>query len=390
MFYNWCTLHNTYTLYCRGRSAPQKAAPFRKWYANLAELKSLLHSSIRFAIFTATATRSTKSAVYDMLNLNAFNTYAIEKPPVRGNISYWFGYLNKEIPLESVFGSLIEELKTNGEKTDRCIIFCQARKQCAILYRLFTALLGKRIYAKEHATSDQCLVQMFHAGSPDSVKNHVVKEMTHEKSVLRVLICTIAFGMGIDCKDVCRSIHFGPPNTVESLVQETGRLGRDGLQCFCYILFNGMLSAHCDTQIKEVLETKTCRRNMVAKFFPSASNVQKPEGCMCCDLCSKICDCLQHTEVRILPFKVNHMSVQPPTRHVSEAERSLLYEKLLAYRSTLLPNSTKEFLPVGTTVILHEFDYHHINQVMSKCEHLFTIEDVIGVFGEIRMLKMCI
>ena len=55
---------------------------------------------------------------------------------------------------------------------------------------------------------------MFHAGSPDSVKNHVVKEMTHEKSVLRVLICTIAFEMGIDCKDVRRSIHFGPPNTV--------------------------------------------------------------------------------------------------------------------------------------------------------------------------------
>ena len=192
MFYNWCTLHNTYTLCCRGRSASQKAAPFRKWYANLAELKSLLDSSTRFSIFTATATRSTKSAVYDMLNLNAFNIYAIEKPPVKGNISYRFGYLNKETPLESVFGSLIEELKTNGEKTDRCIIFCQTREQCAILYPFFTALIGKRIHAKEHATSDQCLVQMFQAGSQDSVKNHVVKEMAHEKSVPRVLICTIA------------------------------------------------------------------------------------------------------------------------------------------------------------------------------------------------------
>lgn len=313
--------------------------------------------------------------MYEMLNLNVFSTYAIEKPPVRGNISYQFAYLNKETPLDSVFGYLIEELKLKGEKTDRCIIFCQTRKQCATVYRLFSAILGKGTFATDHAA----LVQMFHAGSPDSVKNHVVKEMTNERSNLRVLICTIAFGMGIDCKNVHRSIHFGPSNTVESLVQETGRLGRDGLQCFCYILFNGMLSAHCDTQIKELLGAETCRRNLVEKLFPSGSSVEKPKGCLCCDLCSKNCDCSQHNKISMLPFQVtsdHQMSVQR-TRPVSEIEKSLLYGKLLAYRNTLLPSSTNEFIPIGSTAILHDFDHYHINQMMKKCDQLFNMQDIV-------------
>lgn len=37
-----------------------------------------------------------------MLNLNAFSTFAIEKPPLRGNISYQFAHLSKDKPLETV------------------------------------------------------------------------------------------------------------------------------------------------------------------------------------------------------------------------------------------------------------------------------------------------
>ena len=60
-----------------------KTMPFRQWYANIVELKSLLHDSTCFAIFTATATKATKNAIYQMLNLNALSTFAMEKPPLR-------------------------------------------------------------------------------------------------------------------------------------------------------------------------------------------------------------------------------------------------------------------------------------------------------------------
>ena len=45
-------------------------------------------------------------------------------------------------------------------------------------------------------------------------------------SCLRVLICTNAFGMGIDCKAVHNVVHWGPPEEIEAYVQEVGRGGR--------------------------------------------------------------------------------------------------------------------------------------------------------------------
>ena len=44
-----------------------------------------------------------------------------------------------------------------------------------------------------------------------------------------MVICTIAFGMGIDCVYVRQVIHWGPSSDIESYVQECGRAGRNGL-----------------------------------------------------------------------------------------------------------------------------------------------------------------
>ena len=102
--------------------------------------------------------------------------------------------MHKEQPLETVFAFLVHELKAKGIDADKCIIFCQTRKQCSLIYRMFQVALGSINFLKDSSDYENCLVQMFHAGSPDSVKTHVVKEMTKFNSHLRLLICTIAFG----------------------------------------------------------------------------------------------------------------------------------------------------------------------------------------------------
>lgn len=43
----------------------------------------------------------------------------------------------------------------------------------------------------------------------ESLKSLVMNEMSKKNSYLRVLMCTIAFGLGIDYKNVYRSVHFG-------------------------------------------------------------------------------------------------------------------------------------------------------------------------------------
>ena len=101
-------------------------------------------------------------------------------------------------------------MEENHLEAKRTIIYCQTRKQCALRYRVFEESLGSNFYKGPNPNPKQRLVEMYHSGTPNSVKKHISKSMSKSDGNIRVLISTIAFGMGIDCKDVKCIIHFGP------------------------------------------------------------------------------------------------------------------------------------------------------------------------------------
>ena len=76
----------------------------------------------------------------------------------------------------------------------------------------------------------------YHAGlGPDS---RTYRQAKWKKDGIRVMVCTNAFGMGIDKPDVRFVIHFDLPDSPEAYFQEAGRGGRDGKRSFAVLLWN--------------------------------------------------------------------------------------------------------------------------------------------------------
>ena len=118
----------------------------------------------------------------------------------------------------------------------------------------------------------------------------------------RVLVGTIAFGLGINKAAVRAVIHLSLPKSIEQYYQEAGRAGRDGLPADCLLLWqkrDAGLLAHFIQQIgdpeekdrawqryhtiRAFVESATCRHRQICQHFGEAA---KWEKCESCDACS--------------------------------------------------------------------------------------------------------
>ena len=95
------------------------------------------------------------------------------------------------------------------------------------MFNIFKTKLGDKLFCDSTSNPRMRLCDMMHSTSPDSVKNHILEQFSDGDGHLGVLFATIAYGMGVNCKNVRRVIHFGPSKSIESYMQESGRCGRD-------------------------------------------------------------------------------------------------------------------------------------------------------------------
>ncbi len=99
------------------------------------------------------------------------------------------------------------------------VVYVRSREGCEQL----AALLRQRGVAAEY----------YHAqvGDRAGVQDRFMRGAT------RVLVATVAFGMGVDKPDIRMIIHYNLPQSVEAYYQEAGRAGRDGLDSRCVLLY---------------------------------------------------------------------------------------------------------------------------------------------------------
>ena len=171
------------------------------------------------------------------------------------------------LSLKHAFSPILDRLSSERSKYPQTIIYCRRYKDCADLYFYFKHRLGP-CFTQPVGAPDLPrfrLVDMYMSCTEEEVKEEIVQAFIKENSTLRIVIATVAFGMGIDCPKVREVVHFGPPDDLESYVQETGRAGRDGLPSLALLLIKpGTSKRHTEKSMIDYTSNSTsCRRDVL-------------------------------------------------------------------------------------------------------------------------------
>ncbi len=248
---------------------------FRPEYMQLRKLK-VHFPDVPLIALTATADKLVQKDITERLGLQTAPLYVSSFN--RPNIFYTVE------PKRNSYGQLLDYL--DKHKDESGIIYCLSRNSVEKL--------------AEDLRSEGFDALPYHAGL-DKEKRDKHQEL-FLKDEVKIIVATIAFGMGIDKSNVRFVVHLDLPKNIESYYQETGRAGRDGLQSEALLFFSwgdvnklkGFAAVDGNEAQSRIMlkklntmgefgDLKTCRRRFLLKYFDE----QLTEDCGTCDNCNK-------------------------------------------------------------------------------------------------------
>ncbi|MCL7487145.1 MAG: DNA helicase RecQ [Desulfobulbaceae bacterium] len=246
---------------------------FRPEYAKLDRLRRVF-PDIPIIALTATAEPHTRRDILERLQLIRSRCYisSFDRPNIRYTV------FEKQKP----FGQLTAFLQ--DRQNEAGIVYCLSRKRVE-------KVASQLIDAGYRAAS-------YHAGLPAGQRKKVQEDFLRDD--VRIIVATVAFGMGIDKSNIRFVVHFDIPKNIESYYQETGRAGRDGMAAEALLLFGygdialarGLIEKTWNQEQKRIelhklnamvgfAETLSCRRRVLLGYF--GENLAK--DCGNCDIC---------------------------------------------------------------------------------------------------------
>ncbi|HZH34291.1 MAG TPA: DNA helicase RecQ [Pyrinomonadaceae bacterium] len=246
---------------------------FRPEYMQLAKLKNHF-PGVPLIALTATADKLVRKDIIERLNVR--NAEQFVSSFNRPNIFY------RVEQKRNSFARLVEYLETRREESG--IVYCLSRNSA-------DSLAGD---LREKGFS----ALAYHAGLEKETRDK--HQELFLKDETKIIVATIAFGMGIDKSNVRFVVHLDLPKNIESYYQETGRAGRDGLQSEALLFFSwgdvnklkGFAEVEGNRSQTEIMlkklnlmgkfgDLKTCRRKFLLNYFSE----ELAEDCGHCDNC---------------------------------------------------------------------------------------------------------
>ncbi|KGK99578.1 ATP-dependent DNA helicase RecQ [Methanococcoides methylutens] len=295
---------------------------FRPEYHRLGFLKEKF-PDVPVIGLTATATPKVKDDTIKLLKLKSPSVYVASFN--RSNLTYDIR------PKKDSYGDLVKYIQ--GQAGNSGIIYCNSRKS--------VESISKKLNNKGFHTLP------YHAGLSDS------KRHEHQERFIRddvdIIVATVAFGMGIDKPNVRFVIHYDLPKNIEGYYQETGRGGRDGLECECILYFSrgdwykikyfiDQMSKKSERDIATVklrdmidyCESTTCRRKVLLSYF---GEELESDYCGGCDVCLKPRDTFDASDAaRTLLSCVDEVNERFGMTHIVDIISGSMAKKIKSYK----------------------------------------------------------
>ncbi len=285
---------------------PIRGPSFRPAYLDTADLRGVFPDATTLGL-SATVNKKVLTDIGKIFN---WDPVIVSLPPDRPNI--FIDVIKKpNYRISEDLKWIVDGIIEHGENFPKTIIFAHSKKTVNDIHAFLKRSLGNKMYKDEVPDHDNRLISKYHGKVSEKLQTWTLDNLTNPESPLCGLVTTVAFGMGVNIRDIRTVIQYGKCPNMLTFWQQMGRAGRDGEPSRA-IWYPKSVMGDDKELFEEIKATNVCIRKLILHHFAlpeqdesSLDYLEQREPCQlmcdsdtcmcvyckCCIVCKNKCDC---------------------------------------------------------------------------------------------------